>query len=91
MMVTVQLRGIAEGRLGVNHIAYDLRLGSKVKDMIKKVVSLDEDLKHNIFNTTLNEPRKLCRVLVNGELAQFNQTLKTTDSVALVGVVTCDG
>ncbi|WP_367302260.1 MoaD/ThiS family protein [Lactobacillus helveticus] len=44
-----------------------------------------------MFNTTLNEPRKLCRVLVNGELAQFNQTLKTTDSVALVGVVTCDG
>ena len=90
-MITVQLRGIAEGRLGVNHIDYDLRLGSKVKDMIQRVVSIDEDMKHNIFNTTLNEPRKLCRVLVNGKLAKFNQTINATDNVALVGVVTCDG
>ena len=90
-MITVQLRGIAEGRLGVNHIDYDLRLGSKVKDMIQRVVSLDEDLRHNIFNTTLNEPRKLCRVLVNGKLAKFTQTINATVNVALVGVVTCDG
>lgn len=39
MMVTVQLRGIAEGRLGVNHIAYDLRLGSKVNFQIVQLVA----------------------------------------------------